>query len=66
MNQVSFDLLNYNLDNFNQYDLNIEQLRLTDGYNMLVVKTFNNAEGASRYLRGDQRKTALPDPGHDS
>jgi hypothetical protein len=51
INQVSFDLLNYNLDHFNQYDLNIERLELKDGYNMLVVKSFTNAEGASRYLR---------------
>ena len=51
INRVSFDLLNYNLDYFNQYDLQIERLDLTDGYNMLVVKTFNNAEGASRYMQ---------------
>ncbi|MCK4745848.1 MAG: tetratricopeptide repeat protein, partial [Bacteroidales bacterium] len=50
VNQVSFDLLNYNLDNFNQYDLSIERLDLSDGYYMLVVQTFNNAEGAARYL----------------
>ncbi|MEN8156322.1 MAG: tetratricopeptide repeat protein [Bacteroidota bacterium] len=50
VNQVSFDLLNYNLDNFNEYDLNIEKLELNDGYNMLVIKLFTNSEGASRYL----------------
>ena len=51
VNQVSFDLLNYNLDNFNQYDLNIERVDLTDSYNMLAVKIFTNSEGASRYLQ---------------
>ena len=51
INQVSFNLLNYNLDHFNQYDLKIERINLTDGYNMLIVKTFNNAAGASRYMR---------------
>jgi tetratricopeptide (TPR) repeat protein len=50
VNQVSFDLLNYNLDNFNQYDLSIERLGLSDGYYILVVQTFNNAEGATRYM----------------
>ncbi len=50
VNQVSFDLLNYNLDHFNQYDLQIDRLELTDGYQMLVVKSFNNAEAAERYL----------------
>ncbi len=50
VNQVSFDLLNYNLDNFNQYNLSIERFDLIDSYNMLVVKLFLNAEGASRYL----------------
>jgi outer membrane protein assembly factor BamD (BamD/ComL family) len=51
LNQVGFDLLNYNLDHFNQYDLQIEKSELTDGNNLLVVKTFTNAEGADRYLR---------------
>ena len=50
VNQVSFNLLNYNLDYFNQYDLQIEKQELVDGYNMLVVRTFNDAEGANRYL----------------
>jgi tetratricopeptide (TPR) repeat protein len=50
VNQVSFNLLNYNLDNFNQYALEIERVNLTDGYNMLAVKVFNNADGAMRYL----------------
>jgi len=51
VNQVNFDLLNYNLDHFNQYDLNIEEVELTDSYNMLMVKIFTNAEGAERYLQ---------------
>jgi len=51
VNQVSFDLLNYNLDNYNQYDLSIEQMEMADSYITLIVKLFNNAEGASRYLR---------------
>jgi tetratricopeptide (TPR) repeat protein len=50
VNQVSFDLLNHNLDHFNQYDLSIDQMEMLDSYNTLVVKLFNNAEGASRYL----------------
>jgi len=50
VNQVSFDLLNHNLDNYNQYDLSIDQLKMNDAYNTLIVKLFNNAEGASRYL----------------
>ncbi len=51
VNQVSFDLLNYNLDHFNQYDLNIERVELTDSYNMLAVVTFTNSEGAMRYMQ---------------
>lgn len=58
VNQVSFDLLNYNLDNFNQYDLNIERLELTDGFRMLVVKTFINAEGAQRYMQVIQENSS--------
>lgn len=49
INQVSFDLLNYNLDHFNQYDLQIDRLAVQDGYNILVVRSFINADGASRY-----------------
>jgi len=51
VNQVSFDLLNYNLDNYNQYDLSIDQIDMLDSYHSLVVSRFNNLEGASRYLR---------------
>lgn len=50
INQVSFDLLNFNLDNFNEYELEIERLELTDQYQMIVVQWFTNAEGAGRYL----------------
>ena len=61
VNQVSFDLLNHNLDHFNQYDLSIDQMEMLDSYNTLVVKLFNNAEGASRYLRDieENRDTVL-------
>ncbi|MEA3462521.1 MAG: tetratricopeptide repeat protein [Bacteroidota bacterium] len=51
VNQVSFDLLNYNLDNYNQYDLSIDQSEMDDSYHILVVKTFTNVEAATRYLR---------------
>jgi tetratricopeptide (TPR) repeat protein len=50
VNQVSFDLLNHNLDQYNQYDLSIEQLAMLDSYNLLIVKLFNSFESASRYL----------------
>jgi tetratricopeptide (TPR) repeat protein len=55
VNQVSFELLNFNLDNYNEYDLNIERLSLKDGYNMLVVKTFNSAMAARRYMEAVTR-----------
>jgi len=51
VNQVRFDLINHNLDHFNQYDLSIDMIQMVDSYNMLVVKLFTNAETASRYLR---------------
>jgi hypothetical protein len=57
INQVSFDLLNHNLDHYNQYDLSIEQIRMTDSYGVLVVKLFLNAEAASRYLRDIERNS---------
>ena len=51
VNQASFNLLNYNLDHFNQYALDIQKVVLKDKNNMLAVKVFNNADGAMRYLR---------------
>jgi len=51
VNQVSFDLLNFNLDNFNQYDLKIEQVELTDNYRIIMVKPFTHSEGALRYMQ---------------
>ena len=51
VNQVSFNLLNYNLDHFNQYNLELGELQLTDSYNLLFVSLFNNADGAARYLQ---------------
>ena len=59
VNQVSFDLLNFNLDNFNQYDLKIERVQLTDSYNMLAVKTFNNSDGAARYLQAMEQNVGV-------
>ncbi len=59
VNQVSFDLLNYNLDHFNEYDLKIERLELNENYYMLVVQTFTNAEGATRYLQVIRENSAL-------
>jgi tetratricopeptide (TPR) repeat protein len=58
VNQVNFDLLNHNLDNYNQYDLSIEQMESNDSYNILIVKRFNNAEGASRYLSDIERNSS--------
>lgn len=58
VNQVSFDLLNHNLDNYNQYDLTIEQMTSSDSYNILIVKRFNNAETASRYLTDIERNSS--------
>ena len=49
VNQASFNLLNYNLDNFNQYNLEVGEFELTDSYNLIFVSLFNNAEGAARY-----------------
>jgi TolA-binding protein len=51
VNQVSFELLNFNLDNYNQYDLSIDRIDMLDSYHSLVVGRFNTAEGASRYMQ---------------
>jgi len=51
LNQVNFDLLNYNLDHFNQYNLEIEKMDFSSAYDLLVVREFNNAAAAGRYLQ---------------
>ena len=51
LNQVNFDLLNYNLDHFNQYNLEIEKMVFSSAYDLLVVREFNNAAAAGRYLQ---------------
>lgn len=51
VNQVSFELLNFNLDNYNQYDLSIDRIDMLDSYHSLVVGRFITAEGASRYMQ---------------
>jgi tetratricopeptide (TPR) repeat protein len=51
VNQVSFNLLNYNLDHFNQYNLEVGEIELKDSYNLVFVSLFNNADGAERYLQ---------------
>jgi hypothetical protein len=50
INRVNFDLLNFNLDFFNQYNLEIEKVEFNARQNFLVVRSFNNREGAERYL----------------
>ena len=49
INQVNFDLLNYNLDNFNQYSLVIEKVDFNPRENLLIVRAFNSKSGAERY-----------------
>lgn len=51
VNQVRFDLINHNLDHYNQYELSIDLINMVDSYNVLAVKLFTNAETASRYFR---------------
>ena len=46
---MNFNMLNYNLDNFLAYDLQIELTQLEDEYNLLMVREFSDYEGVSRY-----------------
>jgi hypothetical protein len=65
VNQVSFNLLNYNLDHFNQYALEIERVDMKDGYNILAVQPFNNADAALRYMEVIRENQAEILPGID-
>ncbi|MBN1131547.1 MAG: tetratricopeptide repeat protein [Bacteroidales bacterium] len=49
INQVNFDLLNFNLDYFNQYDLTIEKIEFDAKNNLLKTGPFINQLGAERY-----------------
>lgn len=49
LNLVNFNLLNYNLDYFNTYDLQITLKVLGKNYNILIVREFSDNEGVARY-----------------
>lgn len=50
VNQVSFDLLNYHLDYYNEYNLEIIPVNVDDHHHLLAVEAFTNAEAAGRYM----------------
>lgn len=50
MNQMIFNLINFNLDNYSKVSLNVAGEPLGKDAMVITVKTFNNAESATNYL----------------
>lgn len=51
MNQMVFDIINYNLDNFTEKNYRTEGKAVDAGYILISVGTFENAEEAGKWLR---------------
>jgi hypothetical protein len=51
MNQLVFNLINYNLDNFAKINLNVTAELLGKDYSIVKIKSFTNAEQALNYLK---------------
>lgn len=49
INQLNFNLINYNIDYFNAYDLSLEMKQIDDQYNLILVKGFSDYQGVKRY-----------------
>ncbi|MCF6240667.1 MAG: tetratricopeptide repeat protein [Bacteroidales bacterium] len=48
-NKLKFDYLSFNLDNYDNLNLNVAQIKLDDERDMIVIQTFKNAEAAGNY-----------------
>jgi hypothetical protein len=51
MNQLVFNLINYNLDNFSKINLSVAAELLGKDYSLVKIKPFTNAEQALNYLK---------------
>lgn len=51
MNQLVFNLINYNLDNFSKINLSVTAELLGKDYSIVKIKAFTNAEQAQNYLK---------------
>jgi len=48
-NKLKFDYLSFNLDNFDNLNLNVAQVKLDDNRDMIVVQSFKNEKDAGNY-----------------
>jgi len=49
VNQVNFNLINYNLDNFPNYDLTTEMKGIDAEYNLIIVRGLADLDAVNRY-----------------
>jgi len=50
-NKLKFDYLSFNLDNYDDKNLQISQVKLDDKQDMLVIQKFKNAKEAMQYYK---------------
>jgi tetratricopeptide (TPR) repeat protein len=50
-NQLVFNIINFNLDNFDKWNLRVEIVPLNATQNLVIVKTFSNKADVMQYLK---------------
>jgi outer membrane protein assembly factor BamD (BamD/ComL family) len=57
LNQLSFDLLNFNLDHYLNSNLELSRVVIDDSHTLLLVKSFPNVAAAKEYYRTFMKNT---------
>jgi hypothetical protein len=58
-NKLKFDYLSFNLDNFDNQNLNVSQIKLDDKRDMIVIQAFKNASSALNYYQAIKKNRVL-------
>ncbi len=58
-NKLKFDYLSFNLDNFDNQNLNVSQIKLDDKRDMIVIQAFKNASSALNYYQAVKKNGVL-------
>jgi tetratricopeptide (TPR) repeat protein len=58
-NQLVFNIINFNLDHFDNLNLRVEILNLNTSYSLVLVKYFTNSQTASDYLKSISASNAI-------
>ncbi len=59
INQLIFNIINFNLDFFDELNLRVENMELNDAQNLILVKTFQNREQVMPYYDKITNETVI-------